>query len=98
MSFGFFEEKSHVVKAYSSLVRDRGGCSHSDRGLRLRQASVRAPTAPRLAISSTISMGTVSTAWIVDPTTRRVIFCRQSSPTGSNEQVLDFNCHAKPLP
>lgn len=55
------------------------------------------PAAPRFAISSTISMGTVSTAWIVDPTTRRVIFCRQSSPTGTSEQVLDFSCNAKPL-
>jgi uncharacterized membrane protein len=54
-------------------------------------------TATQFVISSSSSTG-ASTVWIVDPITRRVIFCRQWLPNGSSEQLLQFNCKAQPLP
>ena len=55
-------------------------------------------TTPQFAISSTTSMGTASTTWIVDPIARKVIFCRQLLPNGSGEQMIQFSCKSQPLP
>jgi hypothetical protein len=52
---------------------------------------------PPLSLAAT-STGTASSAWIVDPTNHKIVFCRQIIPTGVGEQTLRFSCKSQPLP
>ena len=44
------------------------------------------------------SNGVASTVWIVDAGRRNVVLCRQSVPSATSEEALQFGCKAQPLP
>lgn len=52
---------------------------------------------PPLSLAAT-STGTASSAWIVDSSNHKIVFCRQVVPTGVGEQTLRFSCRSQPLP
>jgi len=59
-------------------------------------AHAQAPTSS-IVIAAT-SNGAASTVWIVDAGRRNVVLCRQSVPSATSEEALQFGCKAQPLP